>query len=415
MALPTNPDLIGINLAPPLKMHIDLNSCFATVEQQVNPHLRGRPVAIAAYITPGGCILSPSIEAKKLGIKTGMRVREAREIFPHIVVRDPDPMLVRDIHSRFRKICLDYSPSVIPKSIDEVIIDFTGLNGYLKKSLIEIGTEIKKRFRREIGDWISCSIGIGTNRFLAKTGSSLHKPDGLDVINHKNLKDIYSRLTLVDLNGINIGYEARLNRVGIFTPLDFLAAADVLLRKQVFGGIVGHYWYLRLRGYEVDDYSNRRRSFGQDYALPQRTNNKEELKKIIMKLCEKMGRRLRKSGQVAYGIHIALLYEGWSNWHKGKKFTHPLYTTQELYQKAVFVFSQSPSKNKVAKIAVSCYELKEVASVPQTLFQTDADKKRKLSDAVDAINDLYGEYVITPALMMNMDKTIIDRIAFSSI
>src|SRR3989339_1013724 len=178
---------IPINKAPPTVMHIDLNSCFATIEQQPHPPLRGKPLVIAAYPTPGGCILAPSIEAKKMGIKTGMRVREAQIIFPNIIVRDPDPVLVRDVHKKFMKICGDYSPDVTPKSIDEVVINFSQTPS-LQKRLKNIGMEIKKRFREEIGEWISCNVGMSTNRFLAKLAASLHKPDGLDIIDYQNLK-----------------------------------------------------------------------------------------------------------------------------------------------------------------------------------------------------------------------------------
>ena len=108
-----------LNKADPMIVHVDLNSCFATVEQQAHPSLRGKPVVIAAYVTDRGCILSPSIEAKKLGIKTGMKVYEAKKIYPNVIVRDTDPIIVRDVHSKFMKIFGDYSPHVIPKSIDE--------------------------------------------------------------------------------------------------------------------------------------------------------------------------------------------------------------------------------------------------------------------------------------------------------
>ena len=106
-------------------MHVDLNSCFATAEQQAYPHLRGKPLVIAAYKTDHGCILSPSIEAKKLGIKTGMKVFEAKQICPNVIIRDTNTDMVRDVNLKFMKIFEDYSPCVIPKSIDEAIIDFS--------------------------------------------------------------------------------------------------------------------------------------------------------------------------------------------------------------------------------------------------------------------------------------------------
>lgn len=403
-----------INQASPAVMHIDLNSCFATVIQQTRPHLRGKPLIIAAYHTPGGCILAPSIEAKKLGIKTGMRVREAKEICPDVIVRESDPELIRDVSAKFMKICEDYSPNVVLKSIDEVVIDFKGMESYWKKSLIEIAREIKKRFREEIGEWIFCNVGISTNRMLAKLASSFHKPDGLNIIYYQNIKKIYPLINLTDFPGINIRYQARLNAVGIFTALEFLRAEDNFLRYQVFQSIVGHYWYLRLRGYEVDDFETTRKSFGQEYSLGQKTSDPEKLSSLIMMLTEKMGRRLRASNQTALGIHLGLLYDDWTFWHRGKKFNEFLYTTQELFKKVIIIFNQQPAKKIVRKISVSCFDLTPVSYQTLSLFEDNFEKRRKVSIAVDKINDRYGEYVVAPALMMESKKTILDRIAFGN-
>ncbi len=405
---------LPLNHNPPALMHIDLNSCFATVEQQANIHLRGKPVVIAAYTSPGGCIVSPSVEAKKLGIKVGMTVRDARLIDRNVIVRDPDPLLVRDVHIKFRSIFQDYSPVVIPKSIDEAIIDFTD-TPVPKQGLPGLAKEIKQRLRSEIGEWISCSIGIGTNRFLAKLGASLHKPDGLDIISYKNLQDIYSSVKLTDLNGINTRYEARLNSWGIFTPLQFLHATESFLHKQVFKSIVGYYWYLRLRGWEIDDVEFKRKSYGQEYSLGKKTADPKELSKIIMKLCEKTGRRLRASGQCALGIHMAFVYEDWTFWHRGRKLNQPLYTTQELFTKAMWLFNQQPQRKTVAKIAVSCYNLVSDSTVQLNFFDIRDDKKKHVSDAMDTINDRYGEFIITPALMMEMKDLVLDRIAFGNV
>lgn len=244
-----------INKNRPLIMHMDLNSAFATIEQQANPLLRGKPLVVAAYNSPGGCVLAASIEAKRFGIKTGMRVGEAKLIYRDLIVRIPDPAKYRAVHIMFRRILQDYSPHVTPKSIDEAVIDFTPHHysaGHadtllpFHKSLPEIGREIKERFKKEIGEWIFCSIGIGPNRFLAKLAASMHKPDGLATIDHANLLDMYAKVKLIDLCGINTRFQARLNAYGIFTPVDFLNVSLEKLQKQVFRGILGYYWYVRL-------------------------------------------------------------------------------------------------------------------------------------------------------------------------
>ncbi|MBI4130723.1 hypothetical protein HY468_05370 [Candidatus Roizmanbacteria bacterium] len=392
-------------------MHIDINSCFATVMQQAYVHLRGKPIAAVAYETDKGCILSPSIEAKRYGIKTGMRVFEARRLYPALVLRQPEVGLIRDVHLKFLAICQSYSPVVSPKSIDETVIDFAPVTHLLHQDLIGIAQEIKKRIRVEIGEWISCSIGIATNRFLAKVGARLHKPDGLDMISHYNLESVYKSLLLIDLPGINIRYQIRLNRYGILTPLQFFGAPLVLLKKQVFQSIVGYYWYQRLRGWEVDSVEYERKSFGQDYALEKKTDERKELLRLLLKLTEKMGRRLRKAGFAAQGVHLALWYADGSFWHHGKKTGTFLSTTYELYEAEKALFDQQPKRNVVTKIAVRCYDIIAQGFMQQSLFAF-TNKRRLLADALDRINDRYGEYTATPARMMDMDKTILDRIAF---
>ncbi len=400
-----------INQNLPHLMHIDLNSCFATIEQQAYPHLRGKPVIIAAYKTDKGCILSPSIEAKKLGIKTGMRVFEAKQIYPDVIVRDTDPTMVRDVNLKLMKIFQDYSPYVVPKSIDEAIINFTPV---LSRTvdLIVIGKEIKTRIREQIGEWISCNIGVATNRFLAKLAASLHKPDGLDLIDYRNLKQIYSSIKLTDLHGISTHFELRLNESGINNPLDFFQAKENFLRKNVFKSIIGYYWYLRLRGWEIDDFKTERKSFGQEYSLQKKTQDSEKLKKIIMKLCEKMGRRLRQSNQLTSGMHLGILYQDYSFWHHGKKISRTISSTKDIFKEIVNIFVLQPITKVVSKISVSCFSLSENNNQQLRLIDLGEEKIDKISNALDKINDRFGEFTITPATMMKMEDTVVDRIAF---
>jgi DNA polymerase IV len=406
---------LALNHNKPAIMHIDLNSCFATIEQQANSLLRGKPIAVAAYITPSGCVISPSIESKRLGVKVGMTVREAKLMCPGIVIRAPDPPKYRFVHTKFAKIFRDYSPDVVPKSIDEAVIDFTSMQGFYKRELTEIAREIKQRMRQEIGEWISCSIGISTNRFLAKTAASLQKPDGLEVIDHTCILQVYKQLSLIDLCGINTRYQARLNANGIFTPVDFLNASLQTLQKQVFQSINGYYWYLRLRGWEIDAVSFARKSFGQSYALQKHTENIKELAPLLMKLTEKMGRRLRKAGYAAKGIHVACIYRDFTHWHRGKTFDTELYTTYELFTKVMLVFNMQPVRKVIANLAVSCFQLVPASCLQENLFDRELEKKREVSRAMDTINDTYGEFVVTPALMMGLDREIIDRIAFGGV
>ncbi len=185
---------LPLNYNPPRIMHVDLNSCFAIIEQQANPLIRHKPVAIAAYDTPRGAIIASSYEAKALGIKLGVNVREARLLCRDVIVLMPDPDKYFDAHRRFKQVLLNYTDTVTPKSVDEFVIDFSGsLVVQRGKRLEDVGYEIKAAVKAALGEYVTVNIGIGPNRFLAKVAAGLHKPDGLDVITAAQYcRDLYA-------------------------------------------------------------------------------------------------------------------------------------------------------------------------------------------------------------------------------
>ncbi|MDQ3239395.1 MAG: hypothetical protein M3P33_02620, partial [bacterium] len=387
---------VPINPATPRLMHIDLNSCFATIEQQANPLLRGKPIAVAAYFTPNACVLAPSIEAKRYGIKVGYSVRDARIACKDIIILTPDTAKYRVVHKQFIMLLKQYSAIVIPKSIDEAVIEF--LDPALQTlNLTQIAHEIKQRIKSEIGDWITCNIGIATNRFLAKTAAGLHKPDGFDIITHKNLIETYRSIQLLDICGINTQYQKRLNNNGIFTPLEFYNSTIQTLHKSVFKSIVGYHWYYRLRGWETDNIEFARKSIGHTYSLHHKTDNQEELSKILMKMCEKVGRRLRSNNLIAKGVYLSLTYTDNDNFHQSRTYDSILISSTDIYKHAQYITNQQPYPKQVRLIAVGCFNLQPNTPTQLELF---SPYKQQVTQAVDRINDRYGEYIVTTARMM---------------
>lgn len=396
-------------------MHIDLNSCYTTIEQQANPLIRNKPVGVAAYDSPGGFIIASSYEAKRQGIKL-MRVKEAKAIDPKIIILTPDPEKYFNAHRRFKDILKSYTSEVTPKSIDEFVVDFAGSQAILKgRSLTDIGQEIKQRIKDDLGEYVTVNIGIASNRFLAKVASSLNKPDGLDVITWQDIANVYGQLGLIDLPGINTRYKARLNLASIFTPLDFFEAPVQKLKKEVFKSIVGYYWYLRLRGHEVDDAPLATKSFGNDYAVGNKTANREEVAKLLIKLCEKTGRRLRAHNYQAWGVYLGLGFIDRTWWGKSHSSKHPLYASAEIYQAIMFLFKQVMLHTQVSHINISVFNLSSSSPQQATIFDNTKQDSRALAKALDTINNRYGEYTITPASMANMEDIIIKRVPFGSV
>lgn len=406
---------LALNDVEPMIMHIDLNSCYAIIEQQANPLLRGKPVGIAAYDSPGGFIVASSYEAKRRGV-TLMRVRDARAICPDIIILTPDPEKYFDAHRRFKQVLLRYTDAVVPKSIDEFVLDFTGSRAVQeRRSLVDVGYQIKRDIKEALGEYVTVNIGIAPNRFLAKIAAGLDKPDGLDVITARDMRNIYGQLDLTDLPGINRQYRARLNMARIFTPLDFLEAPMFKLKHEVFKSIVGYYWYLRLRGYEVDSAALRTRSFGSDYALGDKTRDPDKVARLLMKLCEKTGRRLRKHSYQAQGISLWLAFENDQSWGKSQRAKTLLYATQDIYAHAMRLLRYLDFPARVTHLHLAVFDVVPVAPMQLGLFDGTRLDARSLAIASDEINNRYGEFTVIPAAMANMEHVIIKRVPFGSV
>lgn len=399
-------------------MHIDLNSCFATIEQQANPLLRGKPITVGAYTTPNGCILAASIEAKKLGIKTGMRVKDGRAIYPKLIVLPSDPWKYRNVHLKLRKIISEYTNDFSPKSIDEFVLNFENYIHMYRVvpctgTMQEIAEEIKDRIKKEIGEWITVSIGIAPNRYLAKIAAGLHKPDGLDEINCKNYLDIYSILKLTDLTGIKEANAARLNSMGIYTVMDFYEAPLWRL-KAAFHSITGLYWQMRLHGYEVDDNETKRGSYGNSVALGKNLSKAEDLTPILARLTEKMATRLRVAGYKARGVHLAISYKDHTFWHMGRQVDRDLSDTNDIFKVAARLLMIAAPDRPVRDIAVSVFALSCNKSSQLNFFE-DVVRNQNLTKATDEINQKWGDFTLHLGRSLSGGEEVKDRIAFGGI
>ena len=341
-----------------------------------------------------------------------MQVREGKLLCPSLQILEPDPWKYRNIHVQLRDLISQYTTDFSPKSIDEFILNFEGFPSY-KLGMLKIGQEIKEKIKTEIGEWLTVSIGIGPNRFLAKLAAGLKKPDGLEEINIDNYQYIYSQLSLVDLNGIKSASAIRLNNVDIYNLHDFYNAPVPKL-QSAFQSILGYYWYLRLRGWEIDDVDFGRKSFGNMYSLPIIASEPEQLSPLLHKLVEKSSFRMRRAGYNARGVHVALLYRDHSFWHHGSVCHQQLFTSNDIYKHAYKIMVSAPYKKTVANISVSLFDLKKSDFSQLDLFN-EISKKINLSNAVDKIKEKWGDFIITPAMMLGTEDKVSDRVAFGNI
>lgn len=401
------------NLEDPRVMHVDLNSCFASIEQQSRPLLRDRPVVIVNRATEHTGIVTASYEAKACGIQALMKLKDARKLVPDVVAIESDPAKYRFVYRKLLAIMEDYSAHVTMKSIDEGIIDFHHAPAsVIERGLVEIGYEIKQRLRDEVGVAMRCNVGISTNRFLAKTAASLHKPDGLDEITPENIREVFSGLALTDLTGIAQRNKSRLNRVGIYTPLEFLDASEEVLRGMVFKGINGTYWYQRLHGFEVDDRVSEVGRVGRQYVLERFDLNYEDILRRLHHLCESVGWRMRKQGLAARGVYVYAKADS-GYWHACHVYSVPMLSNRAIYDAARELFRTAPSG--IREIGMHCYKLQKGDSIQQLgLFMDEVNRERSLVRTTDDVNSRYGERTIVAADTINTGMYISQKIPFGS-
>lgn len=402
------------NTARPLVMHIDLNSCFATVEQQARPRLRGRPVAVVNRRTDTTMIVTASYEAKAMGVKLGMRLRDAKKLCPELIGLESDPPKYRYVYHRLMQIMGDYSAHVRMKSIDEGVIDFSESTAVLRgRDLREIGWEIKRRLWDEVGKAMNCNVGIAPNRFLAKTAAGLHKPNGLDVITSDNLRQTLGALELEDLTGIAKRNAARLKSVGIMTPLEFLDADETTLRRVVFKSVCGTEWHQRLRGWEVDKRDVALKSAGRQYVLESYNMSHTEILKRLHHLCEETGAKVRGKGYQARGVMVYARTYDHGGWHGKYMAPLPFFSSEAIYAHAARLFASAP--DGITMIAVTCYGLepREACDRQLSLLGDELARAHAITDAVDEINARYGARVIHSADTLGTDM-VRTKIPFGS-
>lgn len=406
----TTPVDLNLNGAPATVMHLDLNSAFASIEQQNRPHLRGLCVAVAPYVHETSVIISASREARARGIKTGMRVFEALPKLPELLVVEPHPQEYRAVSAKLLALLDDYSPDVLPLSIDEAVVDLAATPSS-SRSHADLGSEIKQRLAGEVGDWLTCSIGFGPNSFLAKTAAGLTKPDGLETIDASNLVSTFARLALTDLTGIAAANATRLRANGIWTPLDFLAASASTLRHQVFNSIVGEAWYLRLRGYEVDFHTHATKSVSHSHVLPTPTASNEELTTLVLKLSDKLGRRLRKLDLASGKLEVILRTDAGEVHHAYSRHQR-LYASSDIAQAAQALCRRLMVHAPIRFVSITLTRLSAAGSTQLDLFAPASPRSERIADLIDQLRDRFGEDAIIPAQLLGKHSLAPDRIAF---
>ena len=391
-------------------LYLDMNSFFASVEQEMNPSLRGKPVAVVPVLADSTSCIAVSYEGKAYGVKTGTKVGEAKRLCPKIEFVVGDHKHYIQYHHRIIEAVESCVPVEAVCSIDEIACRLTG-----SQQNVDVATslafKIKKTIRSKVGSTLCCSIGLAPNRYLAKIAADMNKPDGFTVIRLKDLPLILFPLKLRDLTGIGEKTEERLNRYGIHTMQKLcLASSDEL--KQAWGSINGSEMYRLLRGEELPDKWTGQKSISHSHVLPPELRNRQDALKTLKKLTTKAALRLRREGFWASSIQISVGFSGGQDSWSARSNVMETQATSTFIQAVNEHWNDLPH-GKILSTGVVLSGLVPDAEHIVTLF--DDLRRENLTKTMDKVNERFGKDVLHYGATHDVGTSAPLRIAFTRI
>ena len=436
-ASPASPT-ISATPAPEVNwLFLDLNSYFASVEQEVRPELRNRPVGVVPMIADTTVCIAASYEAKAFGVKTGTSVADARQMCPEMVFVEARHEIYVDYHHRIVKAVENCLPITAVLSIDEMACRLMGRERPLLAAM-RLGRQVKEAVRTQVGSTLRCSVGLAPNRYLAKIASDMEKPDGLVALTKDILRDALLTLELRDLPGIGARTEKRLNEQGIRSMADLLKLMDAQMGREKTGELWGSVWgerlwhWLRGEDFDMAD-AEHTKSMSHQHVLGPDLRNVDSAWAVAHKLLHKAAMRMRGEGLWASKIGVSLSFVGQSpvrgstvfgpskseSWNAELKLTECQDNGSLIaaLRKLWDTRPTSPKHQQPFFVAVVLGGLVPDALHSLSLFdaQDGSEERLKLAQTMDALNHKYGMQTLASATMLTALKAAPTRIAFHSI
>lgn len=372
-------------------LYIDFNSYFASVEQQRQPELRGKPMAVLPLMADTTCCIAASYEARKFGIKTGTLVREAKRLCPDLHLVEAQPAVYVEYHNRLVEAVESCAHVEKVLSIDEMYCELLGREQQRDQALT-LARKIKRVIAEKAGTELRCSIGIAPNVFLAKTATELQKPDGLTVIEHTDLPDCLFGLKLRDLCGIGRKMEQRLGARGI-TSVEALCKASMPELRESWGGTGGELMHARLRGAWMTDLPTERSSVGHSHVLPPALRSTRAAYSVLHRLLQKAAMRLRSYGLTAGTLHAHVRRLDGTSWENHFRLGSTQDTLRLLDALKALWASYPAMAAAPLKVGVTLTDLLEQSNQSRLLFGS-AETRSQLNATVDRLNMRYGKNTV---------------------
>jgi DNA polymerase-4 len=373
-------------------LHIDMDAFFISVEQRDDPSLKGKPAAVCGSLSRS-VVTSATYEARPYGVRAGMSTQEAKRRCPQLILVEGNHSKYTETAARIFSIFRDYTPLVEVASIDEAYLDLTQ-SQLLFQSPLHVAQGIKERIRRE--EALTCSIGIAPNKLLSKLGSNLQKPDGLVLIQKEKIEELLKDLPVSKLYGIGPKLTEELNSFGLF-GCGQLGKFPVSLLKKRFG-IIGE--RLHEMGLGLDDSpvvpfdeEEDAKSISHSVTLEENTSDLNTLRKVLLQLSERVSRRMRQDGFYGKRIVLTVRYSDFYTFSKQKTVSKWIHSGNEIFREALEIFEwiSHPKPIRLLGVGVSLLK-KEWCQLD--LFEK-GDKKEKMLQAMDRVNERFGDWTLT--------------------
>jgi DNA polymerase-4 len=410
-------------------LFLDLNSYFASVEQELQPELRGRPVAVVPTMADTTCCIAASYEAKAFGVKTGTQVRMAKEMCKGLVLVEARHELYVEYHNRIIEAVERCLPVTVVLSIDEMACRLMGREQPLEAAR-GLALRVKQSVREHAGSTLRCSIGLAPNRYLAKIASDMQKPDGLVALVEEDLPQSLLGLVPRDLPGVGARMEKRLHSYGIHT-MQQLLALDAEQLGTVWGNVNGQRLWHWLRGEDFQEAeAEHAKSIGHSHVLAPELRTIEGAWSVAHKLLHKAAMRLRTArlwaGSLALTIKFAVPRDQAEKQHYSgipqqgwgvQRRTVECQDSQTLLELLRILWDERPKGRDYEKpffVGVTLQDLVPEQLHTLSLFSDEA-RKTRLSQTMDALNTKYGTHTLYYAGMHMARAAAPTRIAFTSI
>jgi DNA polymerase-4 len=392
-------------------LFVDMNSFFASVEQDVDPSLRGQPVAVVPVATVHTSCIAASVEAKQFGIKTGTRVSDAMALCPNLQIRIANTRRYVAYHQKIVEAvesCLHVDHVA---SIDEMYGRLMGLE-QLPDNAAALAHRVKQAIRDHAGESLRCSIGIGPSPWLAKVASDLEKPDGLTMIQPHQMPEAICHLELRDLPGIGRNMEKRLRCAGIYTVEQLCRASQSDLAEVWGSRVLGTIWWEQLRGKDLPFRATHRRTVGHSHVLAPEWRVHEKAKAVAMRMLHKAAMRMRRIGYCARELSLGVSYVDGRRW-RARVGLNQTRDTLSLVRAMEPLWNASPVA-MVLKVGVTLNDLVPDTSATIPLYPQQANLE-KLAGVLDRIDSRYGQHTIYLGGMWGANAEAPSRIAFTQI